>query len=61
MTALSKSLPKPDLAPDAPGRPSTPRYRRQYGVIVLLADEAAQIAAFAALRGQGYKCKVVVT
>ena len=61
MTALSKTLPKPDLAPDAPGRPATPRYRRQYGVIVLLPDEATQLAAFEALRAQGYTCKVVVT
>jgi hypothetical protein len=59
--ALSKTLPKPDLPPGAPGRPDKPRYRRQYGVIVLLPDEAAQIAAFERLRKQGFKCRVVVT
>lgn len=59
--AFSKTLPKPDLPPGAPGKPPTPRYRRQFGVIVLLPDEAAQIVAFEQLREQGFKCRVVVT
>jgi len=59
--AASTSIPKPDLPPSAPGRPRSDRYRRQYGVIVLLEDETAQIAAFENLRQQGFKCRVVAT
>ncbi|MCG2606673.1 MAG: hypothetical protein KBO60_26835 [Achromobacter sp.] len=57
----STTLPKPDLPPGAPGVPKGTRYRRQYGVIVLLEDEAAQVNAFGRLRRQGFKCRVVVT
>lgn len=35
------------------------KYRQQYGLIVICADETAQQQAFAALRQQGYKVKVV--
>jgi len=59
--ARSTTLPKPELPPNAPGVPKGTRYRRQYGVIVLLEDEAAQIDAFGRLRHQGFKCRVVVT
>lgn len=59
--ARSSTLPKPELPPGAPGQPKGTRYRRQYGVIVLLEDEAAQVDAFGRLRRQGYKCRVVVT
>jgi hypothetical protein len=50
------------LPPGAPGRPDKPRYREQYGVIILCPDEPTQRAIFEGLR-QLVPCrlKVVVT
>jgi ParB-like chromosome segregation protein Spo0J len=41
--------------------PGEGRYREQYGVIVMCADEAEQEEIYNALLEQGYTCKVVVT
>lgn len=45
----------------SPGAPAGERYKEQYGVIVLCADEANQKAAFERLQEEGYECKIVVT
>jgi hypothetical protein len=52
----------PDLPDDAPGIPAKPRYRGQYGVILVCPDEAAQAAIYEALNAiRTSKIKVVVT
>lgn len=51
----------PDLPPDAPGRPSRDRYREQYGVVVICADEADQQRVYDDLKARGYTLRVVVT
>jgi len=35
------------------------KYRQQYGVIVVCADESAQKKVYLELKRQGYACKVV--
>jgi hypothetical protein len=57
----SKKTPLPELPQGAPGRPDKPRYKRQFGVIVLLEGEEAQAAAYDQLKGMDYKCRVVTT
>jgi hypothetical protein len=51
----------PPLRPGTPGRPSTPRYRQQYGLIIVFDDEEAQKHGFDALVEAGFKPRVVVT
>lgn len=52
----------PPLPEGAPGRPKAPRYREQYGVILVCQDEAAQRLLFEALEQiRACKIKVVVT
>ena len=52
----------PPLPEGAPGRPKNERYREQYGVILVCADEATQKAVYEGLKGiQTSKIKVVVT
>ena len=41
--------------------PGEDRYREQYGVIVICADEAEQEQVYSTLQGQGYNVRVVVT
>ena len=43
------------------GDPGEDRYRNQFGVIVVCADEKEQARIYEQLRGEGYNCKVVVT
>lgn len=57
----SKNTPLPELPQGAPGRPDKPRYKRQFGVIVLLDGEETQAAAYDRLNAMGYKCRVVTT
>lgn len=57
----SQTLPLPPLPPGAPGRPEGRRWRPQFGVIVLVSDEAAQRSAFEDLTARGYRCKPVST
>ncbi len=57
----SAKLDPPPLPPGAPGIPKGRRYRQQYGVILVVESEAAQIAAFDHLASLGYKPRVVVT
>lgn len=61
MAQASKKIPLPDLPADAPGRPQKPRYKPQFGVIVLTPDEVAQAKLFEAFRLLGFKSKVVST
>lgn len=49
---------KPAPAGKAPGRNGF-RYREQYGVIVICADEHHQALMYEQLHGQGFKLKVV--
>lgn len=52
----------PPLKPGTPGIPDRPRYREQYGVIVICADEEAQRRVFEGLQALlGTKLRVVVT
>lgn len=52
----------PPLKPGTPGIPDKPRYREQYGVIVVCPDEAAQKKVYDGLQAiAGAKLKVVVT
>jgi hypothetical protein len=44
-----------------PPRPPKGRYRQQYGVIVLCADEAEQRSVYERLKSEGLKIRVVVT
>jgi ParB-like chromosome segregation protein Spo0J len=47
---------------DATGTdPGEDRYREQYGVIVMCADEAEQQRVYEALHADGYACRVVCT
>lgn len=57
----SKTIPPPPLDPRSPGRPDKPRYRQQFGLIIVFADEAAQMAGFETLIKAGFKPRVVVT
>lgn len=43
------------------GDPGDDRYRNQFGVIVICADEKEQARIYEQLRGEGFNCKVVVT
>lgn len=45
----------------SPGAPGDSRYKEQYGVIVMCADEANQKEIYERLRDEGYNCKVVTT
>ncbi|SOC47640.1 hypothetical protein SAMN05892877_1324 [Rhizobium subbaraonis] len=57
-----KSKPLPPLPADAPRAPDKPRYKEQYGVILVCPDEAAQKVLFEALAAlKACKIKVVVT
>lgn len=52
----------PPLKPGAPGVPDKPRYKEQFGVIVVCPDENAQKSVYEGLRAiAGAKLKVVVT
>ncbi|SDW66467.1 hypothetical protein SAMN05444385_10356 [Tritonibacter mobilis] len=57
----SKDIPLPPLPADTHGKPKGNRYKRQFGVIVIVKDEAAQIALFDRLTAESLKCKVVNT
>lgn len=57
----SRQIDLPPLRPGAPGRPTTPRYRQQYGLILVFEDEVAQKTGFEALVEAGFKPRVVVT
>lgn len=50
------------LPPDITGGPPDgDRYKEQYGVIVICANEAEQARVYEQLRGLGFSCRVVVT
>lgn len=52
----------PPLAPKAAGIPSKPRYREQFGVILVCPDETAQRSLYDALEAvRSCKIRVVVT
>ena len=52
----------PPLPQNAPGKPSGPRYREQYGVVIVCPDEETQRAIYAALEAlPDCRIKVVVT
>lgn len=55
----------PALRADAPGIPAKPRYREQYGIVIVCPDEAVQRAMFASLAAlvqpHGCKLRVVCT
>lgn len=52
----------PPLPANAPGRPTTPRYREQYGVVLVCASEDEQAKLYEALEAlRTCKIKVVVT
>ena len=57
----SRMIDPPPLPAGTPGRPDRPRYRRQWGLIVVFEDEAAQRSAFDTLSKGGFKPRVVVT
>lgn len=57
----SRQIAAPPLRPGAPGKPAAPRYRQQFGLILVFDDEAAQKAGFEALVEAGFKPRVVVT
>ncbi|UWQ76842.1 hypothetical protein [Leisingera sp. M658] len=57
----SSEINLPPLPPGTHGKPKGNRYKRQFGVIVLVPDEPAQKALFEELKAQGRKCKVVNT
>jgi hypothetical protein len=41
--------------------PEGDRYKEQYGVIIICADEPEQQKVYEALAADGYRCRVVVT
>lgn len=43
------------------GDPGDGRYKEQYGVIVVCANESEQARVYEQLKGEGFDCKVVVT
>lgn len=43
------------------GDPGDGRYKSQFGVIVICADESEQARVYEQLKGEGFDCKVVVT
>ncbi|WP_291325213.1 hypothetical protein [Desulfovibrio sp. UCD-KL4C] len=51
----------PPLSPKAPGRPDKPRYKEQFGVIVICGSETEHEEVYKKLTGMGYKCKAVRT
>lgn len=52
----------PAVRPGTPGRPDKPRYRAQFGVIIVCPDEIAQQALYGALLAlKDCKLKVVCT
>ncbi|WP_415714370.1 hypothetical protein [Maridesulfovibrio sp.] len=51
----------PPLSPKAPGRPDKPRYKEQFGVIVICKDEDEHESVYGKLHHMGYKCKAVRT
>jgi hypothetical protein len=52
----------PRLPPGTPGRPEKPRYREQYGVVIICPDEPTQRVLFEGLRAlKPCGLKVVVT
>ena len=58
----TSTLTKPPALPlGAPGRPPNERYRERYGLILVVDDEAAQMALFNRLVNEGFKPRVVVT
>lgn len=59
MTKTSQTIPLPPPVDGAPGIPKTERYREQYGVIVICADETDQRAVYERLTADRLKCKVV--
>ena len=61
MASASQKTALPDLPPGAPGKPDKPRYKPQFGVIVVLPDETAQASIFEAFKLLGFKTKVVTT
>lgn len=58
---LSKTIPLPSLPSDAPGRPGSPRYRTQFGLLLRAIDEADQRRIYDDLVAAGYQPKVVST
>ncbi len=57
----STEIDLPPLPVGAYGKPKGNRYKRQFGVIVLVHGEPAQKALFEELKAQSRKCKVVNT
>lgn len=56
------AAPLPALKRGTPGIPDRPRYREQYGVIIVCPDEATQKRIFEGLQALGgLKLKLVVT
>ena len=51
----------PPLPSECPGRPKQDRYKEQYGVIVLCANEAEHQRIYEQLRAQGFTCRAVRT
>ncbi len=59
---MAKENPLPPLDTKSPGIPGDRRYREQFGLIIICADEAEQAALFEALKVLGRaKIKVVAT
>ena len=58
-----KELLKPITGPEdpPPPKPGPDKYKEQYGVIVICADEAGQKKAYEELSCLGYQCRVVTT
>lgn len=57
---MARALPK--LRPNATRRPDKPRYREQYGIVLICPDEEAQQLLYKALAAIGdCKVRVVVT
>lgn len=55
----SKTIPLPPAVEGAPGIPKQQRYREQYGVIVICADENDQRVVYERLALEHRKCRVV--
>lgn len=57
----SEEINLPPLPPGTHGKPKGNRYKRQFGVIVLVQNEPAQKTLFEKLKAKGHKCRVVNT
>lgn len=58
---LSATVPLPSLPEGSVRRPPPGRYRTQYGVILIVEDEATQATLFARFRAEGFKVRIVCT